>query len=346
MANHMTRVILVAKSEKLSGSEMGLSVTSMMTARTLRSHGVDCQLWGLPDSEQLKMRLKREEWRSDKSITHVIINTPGFIGPRCYEQMALAWPSIKFVMLNHTGLAYLSIDKDGWRNIRWLLDLSSTFDNVLVAGNNPRFVRSVEAEFGRRPALLPNLYDLSVFKPLSEPRRHHAPLRIGSFAEGRPWKNQLVAAQAALEIAKGVGASGLELYVNADRWPQTLGLSEARRQLLGGLPGVSLVPVPWQPWHTFMRTVEAMHLLLYPSFDESFGMIPADGIAAGVPCVTSGALEWTPRSWQAAEPYDPGSVASVGLTLLHAPLTAVQAGRAALRHYVEDGVRRWREFLG
>lgn len=341
-----TRVVLVAKSDKgISGSEMGLSVTSMMTAKTLRAHGVDCRVWCLTNSEELKVKLKTEEWKSDRPITHVIINTPGFIGPLCYEQMAIAWPEIAFVMLNHTGLAYLSIDHDAWRNIRWLLDLQATFDNVFVAGNNPRFQKAIEAQFGRHVPHLPNLYDLSTFKPMKELATCFAPLKIGSFAEGRPWKNQLVAAQAALEIARRVGANGLELYVNADRWVQTNGLSETRRQLLEDLPGVKLVSVPWQPWHTFMRTLETMHLLLYPSFDESFGMVPADGIAAGVPSVTTGALEWTPRYWQSLEPFDPGSIASVGLSLLRAPLTAVQSGRRALTEYVLRGVEFWLQFL-
>lgn len=339
------RVVLVAKSDGLTGSEMGLAVTSLMTAKTLRAHGVDCHVWCLPDTEALQLKLKAEEWRSDRRITHVVINTPGFIGPMCYEKMAIAWPETAFVMLNHTGLAYMSIDHDAWRNVRWLLDLQTTFDNVYVAGNNPRFGASVEAGFGRRTALLPNLYDLHAFKPLSDRSRHHAPLKIGSFAEGRPWKNQLVAAQAALEISRSVGANGLELYVNADRWPQTSGLSETRRQLLEDLPGVRLVDVPWQPWHMFMRTVEQMHLLLYPSFDESFGMVPADGIAAGVPCVTTAALEWTPRQWHAAEPFDPSSVAAVGQLLLQAPVAQVQAGRRALTEYVDRGVELWLDFV-
>lgn len=343
----MTRVVIVAKSDKgqLTGSEMGLSVTSLMTAKTLRARGIDCHVWCLPSAEDLKLKLKTEEWKDERPITHVIINTPGFIGPMCYEQMAITWPRITFVMLNHSGLAYLSIDHDAWRNIRWLLDLQATFDNVFVAGNNPRFQRALVQTFGRETPLLPNLYDVTNFKPLHEKGPYYSPLKIGSFAEGRPWKNQLIAAMAALEIMRAVGANGLELYVNADRWPTTHGLSETRRQLLEDLPGVRLIPVHWQPWHTFMRVVEDMQLLLYPSFDESFGMVPADGIAAGVPCVTTAALEWTPESWWAPEPFDPGSVAAVGLGLLQDPKAAVLAGREALAAYVERGVALWEGFL-
>jgi hypothetical protein len=70
------RVVLVVKSDRqISGSEMGLSVTSMMTCKALRAHGVECHIWSLANSEELKVKLKAEEWRSDRRITHVIINT-------------------------------------------------------------------------------------------------------------------------------------------------------------------------------------------------------------------------------------------------------------------------------
>jgi hypothetical protein len=340
------RVVLVAQQGKpCFGSGMGLSVTSVMTAKMLRGAGVHCNVWNVPDAETLKLKLKADEWRTDRPITHVIINTPCFVGPLCYCEMAQAWPDITFVMLNHTGLAYLSIDHDGWRNIRWLLDLQSAFDNVVVAGNSPRFPASVEAQFGNPSVWLPNLYDTTLFKPVRHSNSSYAPLRIGSFAEGRPWKNQLVAAQAALAMAREVGASGLELYVNQDRWQDTKAMSQSRSQLFENLPNAKLVPVHWQSWSSFLKTVEAMDVMLYASYDESFGMVPADGIAVGVPSVTAAALEWTPRSWQAAEPFDPASIASVGLSLLHGRIGAIHAGRKALVSYVEAGVRRWLEYL-
>lgn len=340
------RVVLVTQQAKpCSGSGMGLSITSIMTAKMLRAAGVHCDVWKLADADQIKRRLKQEEYRTERPITHVVINTPCFVGPMCYDEMASTWPDITFVMLNHTGLAYLSIDHDGWRNIRWLLDLQAAHDNVVVAGNSPRFTASVEANFGVTTALLPNLYDITTFRPLRTHGGHYSPLRIGSFAEGRPWKNQLLAAQAALSIAREIGASSLELYVNEDRWDDTKAMSRSRSQLFENLPTAKIVPIKWQSWTSFLSTVEAMDLLVYPSFDESFGMVPADGAAVGVPCVTAGALDWSPRSWQAPETFDPASIAAVGLSLLHSRIGAVQAGRKALTAYVEAGVKRWIEYL-
>lgn len=327
------------------GSGAGLTITSFMTAQVLRRAGIDCQVWSLPDAEALKQKLQAYEYKTERPITHVVINTPSFIGPYDYAALGTDWPDINFVMLNHTGLAYLSIDNNGWRNIEMDLALQISTDNIWVAGNNPRFAESILAQDGILALWLPNLYDITAFRPLRAPRTAYSPLRIGSFAEGRPWKNQLIAAQAALAIARGMDAD-LELYVNKDRFPgQTGSLSTARAQLFENRPTATIIELPWIDWANFLKQVENMDLLLYASFDEAFGMIVGDGIAVGVPSVASGALEWTPATWQASNDWDPASLTMVGTSLLHNRLAAVQAGRKALTDYVTMGTQRWVEYL-
>ena len=152
-----------------------------MTARTLRQNGVDCDIWHCPDCRELTLRLRRAQPRERRPITHVVINTPGFVRPEEYGEFATMWPRVQFVMLNHTGLAYQSIDPGGWANIRKLLDIQSMLDNVMVAGNNLRFCNSIMAAFGKPTVLLPNLFDLEQFRPLPPQRRAYGTLRIGSF---------------------------------------------------------------------------------------------------------------------------------------------------------------------
>jgi hypothetical protein len=86
-----------------------------------------------------------------------------------------------------------------------------------------------------------------------------------------------------------------------------------------------------------------MDLLFSPSFDETFCVVAADGIAEGVPSVVTGALEWTPPSWW-CKPYDPASVANVAMGLLH-DRHAIHEARKALVRHVNDGVSRWIDYL-
>jgi glycosyltransferase involved in cell wall biosynthesis len=338
------RVIFVVhhNEPKLPGSDSGLGITVNCTMRVLRREGVDAETWSVQTVEQLFHRLEKDQWASVRPITHVVINTPNFANPSQFAQLAQQWPKTDFIMLAHTGLAYLCIDDHGPRKIRELLHLQRAVPNIKVAGNNPRF--EWFGIYGQMPLLLPNLYDVESFVAPVSHRANHDPLRIGSFGENRPWKNQSLAAMAALAIARRMGVR-LELYVNADRWEQTWPYSQARQELFDGLPWASITKVPWDTWSRFREIVGTMDLCIHPSYDETFCVVCADGIAEGVPSVVTGAMEWAPRSWQCSEPYDPMNIATVGMALLHSRDMAVHDGRVALTSFVKSGVMRWLEYL-
>jgi hypothetical protein len=57
----------------------------------------------------------------------------------------------------------------------------------------------------------------------------------------------------------------------------------AVKELIADLPGVKLVLNGWQSWPRFRKIVGHMHLLLQPSYTESFNMVTADGVVEGVP---------------------------------------------------------------
>ncbi len=86
-----------------------------------------------------------------------------------------------------------------------------------------------------------------------------------------------------------------------------------------------------------------MHILFQPSFDETFNVVTADGIAEGVPSVTDSSIEWTPQSWW-CHPEDPGSLVNVAMHLLN-DHNAVFEARTQLQQYVTSGVGRWLDYL-
>ena len=219
----------------------------------------------------------------------------------------------------------------------------------------------VPSWFGRRSALplplyalpsVPKLKDLQAalaaayvgesFVEVVSHRRDHDPLRIGSFGAGRPWKNQLAAAYAAVPLARRLRVF-LEYYVNSRRPDGGERIIESRDELFSSLPGTTLKEVPWAPWPRFRDIVRTMDLLISPSFTETFCVVAADGIAEGTPSVVGPAMEWTPRSWQ-CQPHDPESIMNTAMGLLHDP-HAVDDGRRYLRQYVHHGIDRWLRYL-
>ena len=272
----------------------------------------------------------------------MIVSAPSWIQPDQFGTLCHTFPEIEFVQLNHSGCSYLSIDKFGIRNIRQCIDLEMATHNMRVAGNNPRFTEWAGKAFGFDCLLLPNLYDTDSFVNPIPPRKLGGTIRIGSFGAGRPWKNQLTAAEASVQLARALGVK-LELYVNSRRPDGGERMIESRLELFDGLPGCKIVDVPWARWPRFRDIAATMHLLFQPSFDETFNVVTADGIAEGVPSVTDSSIEWTPQSWW-CRPEDPSSLVAVSMRLLH-DQNAVHDARVLLQRYVTSGIGRWFDYL-
>jgi glycosyltransferase involved in cell wall biosynthesis len=216
--------------------------------------------------------------------------------------------------------------------------LSMSVHNVKVAANNVRVQESLSKMFNFQCLLLPNLYDTESFVKPYPHKSITSPFKIGSFGAGRPWKNQLSAAQAAVIIGRNLGVD-IELYVNSRRLDGGERMDESRDELFADLQGCKVIKVPWQTWPRFLQTVSNMNLLLQPSFDETFNVVTADGIAAGVPSVTASSIEWTPRSWWATCE-DPSDIARVGLYLIQDKF-AIEEAREGLRQYVMVLIIGW-----
>jgi hypothetical protein len=348
------RVILAIKNfASIPGvCHIGLGVTATNTMKVLRRAGVHTEAWSIDspvgkdgkkirEAKLLWQRLAKAE-NDARKITHVIVSSPAWIQPIDFYHLSLRFPDITFVQLNHSGCAYLSIDKFGIRNIRDVAAYQEMTHNIRVAANNERVARFIQVACGVECLYLPNLYDTESFVQPIVPQKIGSTLRIGSFGASRPWKNQLCAAEAAVMMGKSMGLN-IELYVNSKRPDGGERMIESRAELFSGMAHAKLVDVPWAAWPKFRDITANMHLVIQNSFDETFNVVTADSIAEGVPVVTSSAIEWTPTSWW-AQCEDPNDIMRVGIGLLHGREHAVQEGRTQLKKYVGMALHRWKDF--
>jgi len=86
-----------------------------------------------------------------------------------------------------------------------------------------------------------------------------------------------------------------------------------------------------------------MHLLLQPSYTESFNMVTADGVAEGVPSVVSDAIDWAPDHWKAMAD-EVRDIARVGRGLLLDD-QAASDGWNALTDHNASALSAWKAFL-
>ena len=310
-------------------SHIGLGVAAINTAKVLRREGTKADVWPIINSSDLRTRLQATPAK------HVIISAP-WIPTAEMQVLSNDFPDIHFSVNCHSNVGFLQADRNGVKLVREVMELEMGTPNVHLAGNSRRFCNWVREAFGAPCLFLPNLYWLESGSLPQSSSFGGDTLRIGAFGATRPLKNLMSAAAAALEISRNLRVP-LELWLSAGR---AEGGGEtvlaAVQEMLGGLPHVKLVMNGWQSWPKFRKVVGHMHLLLQPSYTESFNMVTADGIAEGVPSVVSNAIDWAPEHWK-ANVDDVLDIARVGRALLHDP-RAAHDGLRALQAYVADGL--------
>jgi len=319
-------------------SHIGLGVTAMNSARFLRRQGVEAEVWAISGPQELQQRLEN---RRGAEVTHVVVSAP-WIPTVHLATLASRFTNTRFAVNCHSNLGFLQADPNAVRLVREGTDLERTTWNFEIAANNLRLVKWLTDAYGVPSRWLPNLYYLD---EASEQKRKPfvgGILRIGAFGATRPLKNFMTAAGAALQIASSMRVD-LELWMSAGRNEGGGSVMEAIRQMIQGVPHVRLVECGWQSWPQFRQTVRAMHLLLQPSYTETFNVVTADGVAEGVASVVSEAIDWAPDNWKARVD-DVDHVARTGLRLL-ADKSAPTKGLRALESYNRRALGAWKKFL-
>jgi hypothetical protein len=313
---------------------IGLGVTALNTAKSLRAAGIAADVWAIVSAAELQTRLRSSE------ASHVVISAP-WIATSDLAQLCAEFKDTQFAVACHSNLGFLQADPNAMRMVREGLDLRRTTANFRIAANCQRLAGWVPAAYGTPCAWLPNIYHLDG-PPPQRLRYSGGTLRIGAFGATRVLKNLMTAAGAALEIANARRAD-LEFWISSGRNEGAGSVVEAVRQMLNGLPHVKLIENGWQTWPQFRQTVRHMHLLMQPSYTESFNVVTADGVAEGVPSVVSDAIDWAPKRWIAPSD-DANAMARVGLRLLESRWAPKQ-GLSALKAHNSKALDAWRAFL-
>ena len=330
------RVILAYKNFAANKniSHIGLGVAAMNTAKTFRKQGIAAEVWPIVNAADLRSRL-------NDSISHVVVSAP-WIPTIEWQRITCDFPNIHFAENCHSNVGFLQADTNGVKLMREAMEIERATWNFHIAGNSAKFCRWVRHAYEAPCTYLPNLYYLDHEAPLARPLYSGGTLRIGAFGATRPLKNFMSAAGAALEIASSL-RTGLEFWVSSGRTEGGHGIVDAIRAMLNGLPNVKLVEGGWQSWPKFRMAVRHMHLLMQPSYTESFNMVTADGIAEGIPSVVSDAIDWAPEHWKAFSD-DVGDMARIGRSLL-SDRYASEDGLIALKRHNTDGLASWVSFL-
>ena len=318
-------------------SHIGLGVAALNSAKALIRAGIPTQVWPIVNSAGLVNQL-----RAQPGVTHVVISAP-WIPSAELQSMINEFPDVQFAVNCHSNVGFLQADSNGVRLVREAMEIERAAPNFHLAGNSRKFRKWVQRAYAVPCAYLPNIYYLDQHVHTHRPLFSGGTLRIGAFGATRPLKNFMSACGAALDIAQELKVD-TEIWLSSDR---TEGggdtILRAAREIVKSLPNIKLVENGWQTWTQFRTTVAHMHLLLQPSYSESFNMVTADGIAAGVPSVVSDAIDWAPENWMARAD-DVLEISRVGRYLL-SDTHAASDGLEALDNHNRSALEAWKEYI-
>ncbi len=313
----------------------GLGITAMHHFMSMRDAGFDSFAAPIPNGEYLWAQLS-SEW---SGLTHVVLEAP-FIDAAFLKRLFAAFPAVRFCVLYHSNVAFLSSDVFAGSSLPLFLRLQAEFPNFWLGANCRELSEALHRSAGVRVEYLPNMYHLPSKPRPRAPHGHR--LNVGLFGAARQLKNWLTGAVAAMILSRDLDAE-ISLHVSVGREEAAAGTRANIDALLGLNPMVALVKVPWLAHDDFLRYLRGMDLLLQPSFTESFNNVTADGISVGVPSVVSDAIPWVPPTW-IAKADSAVSIAAAARRLLADPQAPAQ-GWHALNNFRTCAVEAWRSWI-
>lgn len=217
--------------------------------------------------------------------THVIIEAL-WVVPEKFDVLHRLHPRVKWIIRIHSNTPFLASEGIA---VNWLSQYAR-MNNVFVAVNSKKalydFATFVEP---CKLLYLPNYYNIG--SPTLRRPNPHKHLNVACFGAIRPLKNQLIQAIAAIKYAESRGKQ-LFFHINATRCEQAGdGVLQNLRDLFRDSPH-RLIPHRWHTHHQFIATLRRMDIGMQVSLSETFNIVSADYIKAGLPIVVSPEIVW------------------------------------------------------
>jgi hypothetical protein len=287
----MIDVLFICKKRQLVDGEpgcyavntaSGLRNSVSFVAGMLRSMGVKTVAVDVHDNNCIDREVTK--WRPKQVIIEAL-----WVVPEKFHILKRLHPTVTWTVRLHSETPFLA--NEGMA-MRWIGEYLRR--GVQVSANSDRLLKELRETFWEHEDMIlyqPNFYPIND-EPIKRWEPSRGILNISCFGAVRPLKNHLMQALAAIKFARQKGRY-LAFHINAGRYE---GKGEPVRHNLQGLfdhmPDAQLVEWQWMPHEAFKQVAGSMDLGMQVSFTETFNIVTADQVDAGVPVVTSPEVRW------------------------------------------------------
>lgn len=284
----MKKILFVIK-ERVHDSQYGITSglynSASFIVDFLQNHGVNSKLVSVVDDNSIDKEVTK--FNPDIVVLEALWVTPDklqeLINIKRHKER-------RWVIRIHSKAPFLS--NEGVATA-WIRDYSRIKSSrIFLAPNTEELTNQLKAVFPKGKFItLPNLYQFQN-KKFSTKKKSDT-IDIGCFGAIRPMKNQYQQAMAAIHFANKKGLK-LRFHINGTRVEQN-GSNVLKNIKLLFQDKHELVEHGWMTHDEFLETISKMDIGTQVSFSESFNIVSADFVQAGVPIVVSDDIEWMPQ---------------------------------------------------
>lgn len=279
----------------------GLLNSARFVHQMLLGSGITSELVEVVDNNGIDREVTRVK------PTHVVIEAL-WVVPEKFEVLRRLHPDVLWIIRSHSETPFLAGEGI---SVEWFFRYLNQ-ENVVISFNTPHTTEefaqlysyahpdATPEQVAEKVVYLPNYYPVT---GKAEPYRLNKKdaVDVGCFGAIRPLKNHLLQAVAAVEFAARNDLN-LRFHINSTR---VEGNGDSHKKnvyaLFAGLnsPQFQLVEHGWLDHEEFSTLVRTMDIGLQMSFTESFNIVTADFVNAGIPVVVSDEIDWVHPWFQA-----------------------------------------------
>ncbi len=266
----------------------GLFNSTRFIVEALRPRGIHAEIEIAIDNNCIDRLLRKH--KPDVCVIEAL-----WVVPEKFPILQALHPRVKFFVHMHSGLPFLALEGIA-------MDWLSRYPEVgvgVIANSAETYEAFRHILPPKTVTYLPNVYLPHFRKPVAlNPEKQH--LDVACFGAVRPMKNHLAQAIAAIELAGDLGKR-LRFHINGTR-VETGGQPVLKnlRQLFEHHPAHALVEHLWMEHDDFLHFLHRhMDIGMQVSLTETFNVVTADYVTAGIPVVVSNEIKWVSSFCQA-----------------------------------------------
>jgi hypothetical protein len=209
-----------------------------------------------------------------------------WVVPEKFEVLKRYHPKVKWFIHLHSDMPFLALEGIA---MEWVIDCQMRGIGI-IANSKEAFDALAPISQQEKLFYLPNVY-LGTMRRMS--RIERGCVNVGCFGAVRPLKNHLLQALAAIQFAREKNKC-LKFHINVGRI-ETGGepVLKNMRKLFRSQPGCRLVEHAWfEPDDFLQHLQDHIDIGLQVSLTETFNVVTADYVTAGVPIVVSKEVKW------------------------------------------------------